>query len=205
MYSFDKVAKTVTKVEDMMNAYFVANSITDIANTLLEVSDGCVAFRINDFVYRKDQTASATPFFAIDASTSTWTDPDFDESFKIAINANKLYMHDGSAYVELITSTFKTKNDIYLNEAMDRIVVRSYDVVSATEWTVVIKYYAKNQNNIWQDLDLGLSKTVFVSLMGTLKFSPDFSYIGFGWINTDGIFKFMAKHIKADTLEIHTI
>ena len=46
-----------------------------------------------------------------------FSDADFDTTFKVAVNGNKLYFHDGTDYMEIVESVFKPDNKIYLNMA----------------------------------------------------------------------------------------
>ena len=45
----------------------------------------------------------------------TWTDSELDSTFKVGVIDQKLYMYDGSSYVELLSSDFKAENQIYLS------------------------------------------------------------------------------------------
>ena len=53
MYHFDKEAKTVSKVDDVL-PYFPGGTLPDLSNTSIWVADECTALRVDDVIYTKD-------------------------------------------------------------------------------------------------------------------------------------------------------
>lgn len=63
----------------------------------------------------------------------------------MAINDQKLYTFDGSAYVEALDSVFYDTNTIWLSEDEERIIVlTSEEFTTDTAFKFAVRYYVKD-------------------------------------------------------------
>lgn len=196
-FNHDAATPSVTEVADLSAAN---QGGLDMTTSNVVVAAKCRAYAVGTKVYRKVASSSAPLTAKFVGDAVVFTDPVFDETLNYAIDAGEIYKDDGTTYTKILATytadpatALLANNKIYYSEANNRLIIVTDDDADFS-----VRYF-RLVGTTWTSVDVSMTGTVTTAAdIPEVRYSPDWSIIGVGFVDNSGASQTIIKQIKAD-------